>query len=270
MLKRFLRSKGFQAFVGRRIAGWMKLCEHTTRWEYLGRDSIQRTWASGAPVMMAFWHGRIMLAPHGWPPDAGQPPLMLISQSSEGEIIAQACEGVGVATIRGSTMKKGRDKGGAAAFRGMVRHARGGGCAIITPDGPKGPRMRATLGAIKLAQTAGCGIVAMTWSTRRGFTMDSWDRFVIPMPWGRGIMAWSDPLPMPGRDATEDEVEAARRLLEDTLNDLTARCDAAMGRRPVEPAPPAASETGADDPGEPDAATPAPPAPARPTAGAAA
>jgi lysophospholipid acyltransferase (LPLAT)-like uncharacterized protein len=234
MLKRLLRSPRFQTWLGGRLAAYMRLVARTTRWEYINRDGIEATWASKRPIVMAYWHGRIMQAHVGWPTEKAQPPLMLISQSHEGEIIAQACEGVGVATIRGSSMKKGRDKGGARAFLGIVKHMRAGGAGVITPDGPKGPRMRVSPGAIKLAQSGDGAIVAMTWSIKAGFTMNSWDRFLIPLPWSRGVMAWGDPIPVP-KESSEEALDAVRAALEVDLNRLTWLCDERCGRKRIEP-----------------------------------
>ncbi|NJR20195.1 MAG: DUF374 domain-containing protein [Hyphomonadaceae bacterium] len=66
---------------------------------------------------------------------------------------------LGRMVVRGSSSKKKKDgevedKGALQAFRQMVAHAQKGGCVGITPDGPKGPRMRAQIGAVRVAKIA--------------------------------------------------------------------------------------------------------------------
>jgi hypothetical protein len=40
------------------------------------------------------------------------------------------------------------------------------------------------------------------------------------------------------READDDDIEAARQALEDRLNELTHRADAALGQPKIEPGPP--------------------------------
>ena len=59
---------------------------------------------------------------------------VLISQHTDGELIAQICQRLGIGVIRGSTAR-----GGSQALLEMIRSA-GDGHLGITPDGPRGPR----------------------------------------------------------------------------------------------------------------------------------
>jgi hypothetical protein len=66
--------------------------------------------------------------------------------------------------------------------------------------------------------------------------MRSWDRFLLPLPFGRGVYAWGEAIEVP-RDADAPAREAARRELEDRLNALTTEADRICGHRPIEPGP---------------------------------
>ena len=83
--------------------------------------------------------------------------LFLISRSREGGIAANAARRVGAAPIRGSAAKGGADKGGFEAGRELVRLIESGRTAGVTPDGPRGPRMRARLGPVNVARLAQAG-----------------------------------------------------------------------------------------------------------------
>ena len=162
---------------------------------------------------------------------------MLISNSREGDIITHAVQTVGADAIRGSAAKGSRLKGGVEAVRAMARHIEDGGVICITPDGPRGPRMRAKLGAAHLAKIAGAPLIAMAWSTRNRHVFKSWDSTMLPLPFGRGVLIWSDPIAPPGPDADEAEIEAVRAALEAELNRITMEADRRVGREPIAPAP---------------------------------
>ena len=52
----------------------------------------------------------------------------------------------------------------------------------------------------------------------------SWDRFLVPYPFGRGLYCWGDPIWVP-REATAAELDVKRRELEAALNRITAEAD---------------------------------------------
>ena len=58
----------------------------------------------------------------------------------------------------------------------------------------------------------------------------SWDRFLVPYPFSRGLYCWGDPIWVP-RDATPEELEAKRSKLEAVLNRITALADEAVRRK---------------------------------------
>jgi len=117
---------------------------------------------------------------------------------------------------------------------------------VITPDGPRGPRMRVKPGAIKAAQLSGMPIVAISGAVRWRRILGSWDRFCLALPFSRGLILWDEPLTVP-RDADPTELERLRLRLEQRLNRLTAEADRRLGRAAVEPAaaPGAADHAGA-------------------------
>ena len=81
-----------------------------------------------------------------------------------------------------------------AALREMVKLVRSGGYVGITPDGPRGPRMRASEGVVAAARLTGVPVVPLGISTTRRRLLNSWDRFLLPMPLSRGVFVWGDPI----------------------------------------------------------------------------
>jgi lysophospholipid acyltransferase (LPLAT)-like uncharacterized protein len=149
-------------------------------------------------------------------------------------------EAMGYDAVRGSTARQRPgealvDKGGAAALRSLVRLLKSGGHIGITPDGPRGPRMRISPGTMLLAALSGAPIVPVTYSASFAVRFKSWDRFLLPLPFGRLHVAIGTPLTVP-RDADEAMLSSLRLALEAELNRLTQHCDECAGQAPVAPA----------------------------------
>ncbi|TRO96943.1 DUF374 domain-containing protein [Glycocaulis profundi] len=239
MASSILSSAPVQAALGALVGGYMRLCLRTARWRIVDPGPIEAIWAEKAGVIVCFWHSRVMLGPQLWR-GAAQPGAALISRSAEGEIIARAASLNGIASIRGSSRNRKKkaedDKGALTAYREMVRHLRAGGGMGITPDGPRGPRQRASMGPVQLASATGAPVIAVGLSLTPRRLFNSWDRFLLPLPFGRGVIVWGEPFTVP-KKADPDTLEHWRIHLEDAVNAATAQADTALGREPVEPAP---------------------------------
>jgi lysophospholipid acyltransferase (LPLAT)-like uncharacterized protein len=226
--------------TSRLLALYIKLINATSRWRIENDAVFEPFLKSGSPVIAAFWHGRLAAMPRVFRVfDSGH---VLISAHKDGELIARLVEALGYSTVRGSTarQKPGQthavDKGGAAALRNLTRILRGGGRVAITPDGPRGPRMRVSAGTILLGALSGVPIVPISNSASFAIRFKSWDQFLLPLPFGRVHVAIGEPITVP-RDADERTLEALRQTLEERLNRLTRHCDERAGREPVSPAP---------------------------------
>jgi lysophospholipid acyltransferase (LPLAT)-like uncharacterized protein len=234
--KRILRADRTRRFLGRVIALWIRFVFWTSRWHTIGGEIPRPYWDQGKPFILAFWHGRLMMAPMAWRRGASM--NMLISANKDGRIIADAIQHFDLETITGS-----KSKGGMAALRAMLRALGEGQNVGVTPDGPRGPAMRASLGIIVAARMTGAPILPLSYATTRRRILGSWDRFHVALPFSRGVFIWGEPIRV-ARDADAEAQDAARQLLEDQLNAITAEADRRCGRVPVEPAPLGAPEPG--------------------------
>jgi hypothetical protein len=209
-------------------AQYIRLVHRTSRWEVIGGEVPAERWARGEPFILAFWHGRILMMPYCWPRQ--QPISMLISQHRDGQIIAQTVSHFGIDTIVGSS-----SKGGLAALRALMRTLKSGCCVGITPDGPRGPLMRASDGVVQVARLSGVPVIPCTFSVRRRRLLSSWDRFVVALPFSSGVFVWGQPISVPA-DGSPAEVERFRVAIEDSLNAICEQADRRTGHAPIEPA----------------------------------
>ena len=164
-------------------------------------------------VIYAFWHGR------GWliAGRAGRRGTsVLISLSEDGDVMARAATRLGLHPVRGSSSRGGRE-GLAEMARGLAE----GRSAAITPDGPRGPRHHAQIGAVVLAARSGKPIVPMGIAAHPAWEMKSWDAFQIPRPGARAIVVYGEPIAVP---AVED-LEPWRVRLEAALDAAEAEAD---------------------------------------------
>ena len=171
--------------------------------------------------IFAFWHSRILLLSYIYKQlDAS----IMVSNSADGEIIAQVLQRHGHKTIRGST-----GKGGMRALMQQIMDMRDNRRpGVVIPDGPTGPRHKVQPGVILLAQKTGCPIIPLAYSARRRKTFNSWDRFILPYPWTRGVITYGRPVEVPPK-ADADTIQACTLRLERELNRITAQADEHFG-----------------------------------------
>ncbi len=86
-----------------------------------------------------------------------------------------------------------------------------------------------------MARLARVPILTASYSASRRRVLQSWDRFIVPLPFARGVFVWGEPVTVPA-DADDAALEAARQALEDRLNAITGEADRRCGWPAIEPA----------------------------------
>jgi lysophospholipid acyltransferase (LPLAT)-like uncharacterized protein len=186
----------------------------TLKWRTEGAEHYDAVVRSGRQPIMAFWHGRILPATYYF---RRRGIVVITSENFDGEWIAGIIERFGYGTARGST-----SRGGRRALLQLRRDMAAGKPAAFTIDGPRGPARVAQPGAVWLAKATGNPVVPFHIEATRHWTMNSWDRTLIPKPFATVSVAIGEPFEVPA-DAGEGGLEAARRSLEDRLAVLEAR-----------------------------------------------
>jgi lysophospholipid acyltransferase (LPLAT)-like uncharacterized protein len=216
--KTLLRSPPAQVVVSLLMATYALCVRATGRLTESHPAATNGSWGQGSPAIVAIWHGRLMLMPWLFR-RCPHTVYALISAHRDGRLVSFAARWYGIKTVQGSSTR-----GGAAALKTMLRLAKGGQTLFITPDGPKGPRMQVQDGALELARLTGLPILPVSIGASRAKLARSWDRFLIPLPFGRLHIAWGDPLHVP-RTATD--LTPYRDRLTAALTDCQRTADAA-------------------------------------------
>ena len=125
------------------------------------------------------WHNRVFLTPMLKIYFRKKFPMCgLVSSSRDGAWLAALFGFFGVKCSRGSTTRHG-----ARAIVEMIRiMQRENSSVFVTPDGPQGPRYKAKSGALAVARGAGSRIMLLKLSPRKYYSLKTWDKFMIPLP----------------------------------------------------------------------------------------
>ena len=140
---------------------------------------------------------------------------VLVSQSRDGEYIANILHALGFKTARGSS-----SRGGAQALRQLVKVLRKSGDSGIVVDGPRGPALECKPGVVTLAQLSGAPIIPMTAASTRFQRVKSWDRTCIPLPFSTMTIHYGEPIFFQKSNDPE-ELEKMQQQVNQALNDLT-------------------------------------------------
>lgn len=216
------------------IAFYIRLVDRTGRWEVVCPPATADLIREGRPFIGAFWHGRLMMVYPAWRrllielgATQRRQPYVISSAHGDGRLIQLATNRFGSKTLWGSSRR-----GGAKVLREAKRVLDEGDIIVMTPDGPRGPRMRAQPGIAYLADHTDVPVIPLTFAARRQRTFKSWDRFMLALPFTSGVIAFGEPV-MPQEDS---DIESLRLQIEERMNALAKDVDRAQGLEPIQPA----------------------------------
>lgn len=224
-MKKLFRSPAVQGAAAWIFGGYVRLTLATMRWRRENEAVAVAIWDAGGPIIVCFWHSRIAVSPACWPLDRAQEPRALISLSADGAFIAKAMRRLGFPAIHGSAAKKtdpAKAKGGSAAFREVLRWLKAGNGIAITPDGPRGPAEEMGEGPPMLARISSAPVLLVGLAASPCIRLATWDKGVLPLPFGKGAIVWAGPF----RATSADDLEALSRAWQDELTRVTERAEA--------------------------------------------
>jgi len=193
--------------LGRIIGAIVRLFSKTLRYEYLGAVP-----ENPKGVIYTVWHNKIMVVPGGYIKMFPDPNItVLTSASKDGAILEYTMRAFGFDAVRGSSSRRG-----ARALIELKRRVKEGSNICITPDGPRGPRYKTQAGAVKLASLTGAPVIPVTVSVPNCWTLNTWDKFVIPVPFSKVSMHYGNSLSIE-RDLSDEDMESYQQQLTDLM-----------------------------------------------------
>ncbi len=218
--RRLEKSESLAAAIAWPLAVYLRLAFRTGRWQAEGLDELRTELARG-PVIVVFWHGRLMLAGPAWPLRPART-VLPVAPSPAGLVSARTQGHFGSKAV-----VIGPGRGAMANIRTLLGAVREGNSLGLTADGPKGPARRAKSAPVEWAQATGRPVFLFSWSSPAAMRLNTWDRLMIPRPFSRGVYGyrkWKDAVP---RKIGRDE----RLLLQQELTEALDDFDREMDRR---------------------------------------
>jgi len=191
----------------------------------IGEEEILRHLSQGGKAIVALFHQRALCVVTYARRFGVFSPSAMISQSRDGEMIAQVARLLNFRPVRGSSSRGGRE-----ALAEIVADLSVNSCAAHAVDGPQGPRGVVKAGVIRMAQRSGAPIVLVSISVNRAWVLKSWDRFLIPKPFSTIVVRWDDPIPVP-ETLSSEEFETIRRAVETRMRESHDEQDRKCGWR---------------------------------------
>lgn len=217
-----------EALAPRLAYVYIRLLRASMRFESHNARVLDRVRADHGEYIMVFWHSRWVMMRYAHPYEKL---AVLASRHRDAEMLVRVLERLNVVMARGSSTR-----GGMAGMREMLRRVRAGYDLAITPDGPRGPRRRIKDGVLAAARFTGKPIVPVGFGASRARRIRSWDRTLVPFPFGRGVFVYGEPVLVPV-DVDGDRLDRMRRDLERALDEVTDEADRLAGFPVEEPRP---------------------------------
>ena len=234
-IKQLLR-KIFYNFLIQEVLAWLimlyiELVFLTSRKKILNNKIINDSINVRSPLIIAFWHNRLVMIPAMAKRIKNSYPnynfMTLASRHGDGRIVGRVMQKFSLISILGST-KDGRKSSRGIDFSSMRQILDGlkrGYSLGITPDGPRGPNQKINGDIINIARIANAKIIAVSYSSSNFIIFNSWDRFKLPLPFGK-LSFYIDEVPLEiPRNSSDEQIIEFEKTLTNKLNFAQNKAD---------------------------------------------
>ncbi len=162
------------------------------------------------PFILSMWHGQLLMQPLNYRKFKPNGKIkVIVSHHRDGETIRKVVDYLGVGAISGSS-----SKGGAKALIQAIKTIKSGMDVAITPDGPRGPIYEVADGIVAISQKTKANIVTCSLKASKFWRLKSWDKFIIPKPFGTIEFYMSEPFDIDGLTMDESKEKIKEKMME--------------------------------------------------------
>jgi lysophospholipid acyltransferase (LPLAT)-like uncharacterized protein len=169
------------------------------------------------PFVYSFWHQCTFAATYLW---RNLDIRVMSSTSFDGEFTARMIRRFGFVPVRGSS-----SRGAVRGLLGMRKEIDAGYTVAFTIDGPRGPRFVTKPGPVLLARSSGVPMAVFHIAIDRAWTLNTWDRLLVPKPFSRALMRVGSLIPVP-EDMPSAQLDHYNGLLQSSLDRVKAFAEA--------------------------------------------
>jgi lysophospholipid acyltransferase (LPLAT)-like uncharacterized protein len=160
----------------------------------------------------------------------------MASKSRDGDVIAGFLFFWGFRVARGSSSRAGGE-----ALRQMIQEKREGApAADLTTDGPRGPARRSKAGVASLAAALDTPVIPVGASSTRPRFLNSWDRYMLPLPFSSCVVLVGPPVVREGGESDESYLRRLDAAIDRATDEADRLCK-------VEKAPRGREEAAAEE-----------------------
>ena len=211
-MKKIIKLKFIQHLLSIIAAIYIFLVRITSNIEIINLKIPKNYWDNRKPFILAFWHSQLMMISFTW------------TNKYKINIIASNHSDCRFGALVGRFFKLNNiprsSKNSNASLKIIYKLVKNNEYIGITPDGPRGPKEKVSAGIIKLASSLEIPIIPCGYWSNRNFQLNSWDRFLITLPFSKCYFVWSDPINIE-KEIQNNNISEQQIILEERLNQIT-------------------------------------------------
>ncbi len=197
---------------------YLKIVYKTSRLNITYQD--QKNNLDNKGKIYALWHNRLVCGSsifenHQSSSNNFKGAYVLISPHNDGKIISKIIHDFGLNVLEGSSNKNSTN-----VLRQIISKLSEKASIIITPDGPRGPLYTINSNITELARKYNANLIPVSCISSRFFSLKSWDKLIVPLPFGSIYVIIGSPLILSADKKTNDDnlvskLNVLARLAED-------------------------------------------------------
>ena len=208
--KKILKNFIIQNFLGLITATYIFIVRLTSSIKYENQVVPEKFWKDNQSFILAFWHSQLMMISYAW--KSKKKINILASGHSDGRFGAIVGKYFNLKNIQVSNKNK------IVSLKPIFKILKNNNYIGITPDGPRGPKEMVSEGIIKIAITSGVPIIPVSFWSSSNIKLNSWDSFLITLPFSKCSFVWGEPLVVP-KNIRKNELENFKKILENKLKE---------------------------------------------------
>ena len=223
--RKILYSKFINNFLSFLIYFYLFFVYKTSQTKFIGFENLDEQISKNEGIIFTIWHNRLMMIPfiaRRIKKKYNKHNLMtLASRHGDGKIVGKVMERFGMISILGSTHHNKNSQRGIAisSLRKIIEGLKKGYALGITPDGPRGPNQQINGELLNIAKISSSQLLAISYSCSKFVVIKkSWDKFKIPLPFGKLVFYIDNKFFKISRNCNEDDMHSLHIDIENRLN----------------------------------------------------